>query len=109
MRRILVDNARRKGSRKRGGDRLRQDIDPDLLAAPEIAENLVALDEALTELAIAEPRRAELVKLRYFAGLTIKEAAALLNIAPRTADADWAYARAWLLARLTASQRDAGE
>lgn len=100
MRRILIENARRKRSLKRGGGRERQAFDPDQLACPESAEDLLALDEALTRLTTVDARVAELVKLRYFAGLTIKEAAALLGIAPRTADAWWAYARAWLLAEL---------
>ena len=100
MRRILVDNARRKRSRKRGGDRRRQTLDPSQIAAPEVSEELLALDEALTKLAASEPAVAELVKLRYFAGLTIRQAAEVLGVAPRTADSYWAYARAWLLAEL---------
>jgi RNA polymerase sigma factor (TIGR02999 family) len=100
MRRILVDNARRKHSRKHGGERARQEFDPARLAAPEAAEDLLALDEALTRLAAAEPQVAELVKLRYFAGLTIPQAAGHLGIAPRTADAWWSYAKAWFQAAL---------
>jgi RNA polymerase sigma factor (TIGR02999 family) len=100
MRRILVENVRRKRSLKRGGDRARQQLEPNCLALPEFSDDLVALDEALTRLAAAEPQVAELVKLRYFAGLTMKQAAESLGIAPRTADAHWAYARAWLLAEL---------
>jgi RNA polymerase sigma factor (TIGR02999 family) len=100
MRRILVDKARRKRSRKHGGDRGRRELDPSALAAPEASEDLLALDEALTRLAAAEPQVAELVKLRYFAGLTIPQAAQHLGIAPRTADAWWSYARAWFQAAL---------
>jgi RNA polymerase sigma factor (TIGR02999 family) len=100
MRRILVETARRKGSRKHGGDRGRQDLDPAALAAPEVSEDLLALDEALTRLAATDPQVAELVKLRYFAGLTIPQAAQHLGISPRTADAWWAYARAWFQAAL---------
>jgi RNA polymerase sigma factor (TIGR02999 family) len=100
MRRILVDNARRKQSLKRGGGRARQQLEPNRLALPEFSEDLVALDEALTRLAAAEPQVAELVKLRYFAGRTLEQAAEALGIAPRTADVHWAYARAWLLAEL---------
>src|SRR5262245_7913918 len=70
MRRILVEQARRRMAFKRGGDRHRQPLDPDRIAAPEVADDLLALDEALTRLAAAEPQVAELVKLRYFAGLT---------------------------------------
>jgi RNA polymerase sigma factor (TIGR02999 family) len=100
MRRILVENARRKKSLKRGGDRERREIDPDRLALPEVSEDLLALDESLGRLAQADPQAAELVRLRYFAGLTVKQAADVLGISPRTADSWWAYARAWLLADL---------
>jgi len=100
MRRILVENARRKKRQKRGGDRERKELDSSKIAAPEESEELLALDEALDQLAVADPKAAELVKLRYFAGLTIKEAADVLGVSPRTADSWWAYARAWLLAEL---------
>jgi RNA polymerase sigma factor (TIGR02999 family) len=103
MRRILVDNARRKRSRKHGGGRKRQELDPERIAAPEAAEELLALDEALTKLAVAEPQVAELVKLRYFAGLTLPQAAANLGISPRTADSWWSYAKAWFQAALQGS------
>jgi RNA polymerase sigma factor (TIGR02999 family) len=96
MRRILIDNARRKGSRKRGGARAREDLDVSELAAPELREDLLALDEALNQLAATEPEAAHLVQLRYFAGLTLAEAAQVLGISARTADRLWAYARAWL-------------
>jgi RNA polymerase sigma factor (TIGR02999 family) len=96
MRHILVESARRRNSIKRGGDRLREAIDPDRIAEPEIADDLLALHDALDALAKAEPAIAELVTLRYFGGMTIREAAEVLGIAPRTADAHWAYARAWL-------------
>jgi RNA polymerase sigma factor (TIGR02999 family) len=100
MRRILVENARRKRSRKHGVGRTRQELDSALIAAPEAADDLLALNEALTRLATTEPQVAELVKLRYFAGLTIPQAAAHLGIAPRTADAWWSYAKAWFHAEL---------
>jgi RNA polymerase sigma factor (TIGR02999 family) len=100
MRRILVDNARRKRSLKRGGNQARQSFNPDSLAAPEIADDLLDLDEALNKLAALEPQIAELVKLRYFAGLTIPQVAEALGVSPRTADSYWAYARAWLLKEL---------
>jgi RNA polymerase sigma factor (TIGR02999 family) len=96
MRRILVDRARRKRSRKRGGDRARVAYDEANLAAPEDADELLAVDEALAGLAAADAQAAELVKLRYFAGLSIPEAAQVLNIGSRSADRLWAYARAWL-------------
>ena len=92
MRHILVESARRKKAAKRGGGLRRDDIDPDLLHVPAASDDLLALDEALGRLAVAEPEVAELVKLRYFAGLSIPEAAATLGVAPRTADAWWAYA-----------------
>jgi RNA polymerase sigma factor (TIGR02999 family) len=100
MRRILVESARRKRSRKRGGDQHR--IDLNLLAAtsPPRHDDLLDLDAALTQLAAADPQAAELVKLRYFAGLTVPEAAAVLGVSPRTADFLWAYARAFLLRSL---------
>jgi RNA polymerase sigma factor (TIGR02999 family) len=100
MRRILVDNARRKHSHKRGGGRVRQDLDAVSVAAPERSDDLLALDEALQRLTVADAQAAELVKLRYFAGLTLPQAAEVLNVSPRTADRLWAYARAWLLREL---------
>jgi RNA polymerase sigma factor (TIGR02999 family) len=100
MRRILVESARRKHGPQRGGDFTRRDLDPDQPSPSESPPRLVALDEALDRLAAIEPRAAEVVKLRYFAGLTVAEAATALGISPRTADADWAYARAWLVTAL---------
>lgn len=100
MRRILVENARRKQSLKRGGRRQRLDLVEADLVAEAADEKLLALEEALAELAEKEPRCAELVKLRYFGGLTIEEAAQILEISPRTAKRDWAYARAWLRRRM---------
>jgi RNA polymerase sigma factor (TIGR02999 family) len=101
MRRILIEHARRKRSRKHGGDHQRQPLDEAGVAARGPSEELLALDEALSELAQREPSKAELVKLRYFAGLTLKEAAAVLGISITTADRYWAYARAWLHAKVT--------
>jgi RNA polymerase sigma factor (TIGR02999 family) len=96
MRRILVDRARRKRSRKRGAGAARADLDHVDLAAPEAAAEVLAVDEALNGLAVEDPRAAELVKLRYFAGMSLPEAARVLDIPPRSADRLWAYARAWL-------------
>jgi RNA polymerase sigma factor (TIGR02999 family) len=96
MRRILVESVRRKRSLKRGGDRARHDLDASQFAAPELREDLVALDEALTRLATTNKAAAELVQLRYFAGLALPEAAQVLGISARTAGRLWAYARAWL-------------
>ncbi len=96
MRHILVDSARRKRSAKRGGGLAREILDPDKVAEPELADDLLALHDALDALAAIEPAVAELVTLRYFGGLTVAEAADTLGIAPRTAADYWAYARAWL-------------
>ena len=96
MRRILVDRARRKAAAKRGGKRDRVEFSPDLAAAPEVHEDLVALDAALDRLAAEYPVQAELVKLRYFGGLTLPDAAAALGLSERTAGRHWAFARAWL-------------
>lgn len=96
MRRILVENARRKASRKRGGGRERAEFDVSELAAPELREDVLALDEALDRLTAADAEAARLVQLRYFAGLTLGEAAEIMGVSPRTADRLWAYARAWL-------------
>jgi RNA polymerase sigma factor (TIGR02999 family) len=96
MRRILVEQARRKHRLKRGGDRQREDLDEVEIAVEGPGDDLVALDEALTRLAEKHPEKAELVKLRYFAGLTVDEAAGALGISASTADRHWTYARAWL-------------
>jgi len=99
MRRLLVENARRKRADKHGGARRRLDVDEiDLtgIGPGAAAEDLLALDEALTRLAAEDPDRAELVQLRYFAGLSIEQAAAALGISPATAKRRWALARAWL-------------
>src|SRR5579883_2490635 len=98
MRRILVENARRKGRSKHGGGLIRHDLDDaDQIAEPEVHEDLLALDEALTKFTSVDPQAAQLVQLRYFAGLSIPEAAKVLGVSPRTADRLWAFARAWLL------------
>jgi RNA polymerase sigma factor (TIGR02999 family) len=106
MRRILVENTRRKKRLKRGGDRARDDLDGLSLVVPEIPEDLLAQDEALTLLTAADPQAAELIKLRYFAGLTVKQAAEVLGVSPRTADSLWAYARAWLLQKIEAGEKN---
>jgi len=96
MRRILIENARRKHRLKRGGGHQRTDLAEQVLAFDEPSDDLLALDEALGKLAEKEPVIAELVKLRYFAGLTLEQAAMILNVTRRTVDRYWAYARAWL-------------
>lgn len=97
MRRILVESARRKKRLKRGGDRQREVLDNEALAAPAEDERLLELDAALEKLQQAHPRPAELVKLRYFAGLSNEQAAESLGVSSATADRDWTYAKAWLL------------
>jgi RNA polymerase sigma factor (TIGR02999 family) len=96
MRRILIDRARRKAALRHGGGQVRVDIQQIDLAAPDADEQLLAVNEALDKLAVQDPVEAELVKLRYFVGLTTEEAAHLLNISPRTARNYWAHARTWL-------------
>jgi RNA polymerase sigma factor (TIGR02999 family) len=96
MRRILVDRARRKKSAKAGGQFGRVQLPDGDLAAPARSLDLIALDDALEELGKRDARKAQLVKLRYFAGLSTREAAEVLEISVSTADADWAYAKSWL-------------
>lgn len=100
MRRVLVESARRKGRIRHGGERRRVDLPTNLMADTERHEDLVSLDEALSKLERADERKAALVKLRYFAGMTTSEAANILKISVATAERDWAYARAWLLREL---------
>jgi RNA polymerase sigma factor (TIGR02999 family) len=98
MRRILIESVRRKRTRKRGGDWKRQPL--EAVAAPEPDEELLVVDEALERLAAIDPKKAKLVELRYFAGLTGDQAAEVLGISATTADRHWAYARAWLQAEV---------
>lgn len=104
MRRILVENARRKKSRKRGGDFRRIELDAAKIASAEQCDKLLALDEALAKLAQSDPLKAELVKLRYFAGLTARQAAEAIGVSTATADRYWAYARAWLQREMDADE-----
>jgi RNA polymerase sigma factor (TIGR02999 family) len=96
MRRILVESARRKSGPQRGGELRRQDAELDQLASPNSPEELLAIDEALSALGHEEPKIAKLVELRYFAGLTLDEAAAAISVSSRSARRYWAYAKAWL-------------
>lgn len=96
MRCILIEKARRKQRLKRGGVRQRINLDDADIVIEGPSEDIVALDEALTKLALEDPVKADLVKLRYFAGLTIEQAARILNISRATADRYWSYSRAWL-------------
>lgn len=104
MRRILVDQARRKQSVKHGAGRVREPLDEAKVMAPEVGDDLVALDEALELLTSRDAEAAELVKLRFFGGLTSAQAAEALGISPRTADRAWTFARVFLLAELKKSQ-----
>jgi RNA polymerase sigma factor (TIGR02999 family) len=107
MRRILVENARRKRALRRGGDRQRQNLDLAQPASPHLADDLVALDEALEKLAAKDPMKAELVKLRYFAGLTMEQTAEALGISLATANRHWNYARAWLHQEISGGEASA--
>jgi len=100
MRRILIDKARQKLRPKHGGQRRRVNLDEVSASIDQPADDLLALDEALTAFRVVSPRKAELVKLRFYAGLTIPEAAAALGISAATAQRDWTYARTWLYCRL---------
>jgi RNA polymerase sigma factor (TIGR02999 family) len=101
MRRLLVENARRKKRHKHGGDRRRVSLEAAEFMAQTPSEDLVALDEALTRLTAHDPVKAEVVKLRFFGGLTMPEVAQSLNLSLTTAERYWTYARTWLYAELT--------
>lgn len=105
MRRILIDQARQRQSQRRGGGLQREALDERLIAAPEPSLDILAVNEALERFEQIDGQKAELVKLRYFAGLTIPQAAEVLGISSTTADRYWSYARAWLHAEL---KREAG-
>ena len=105
MRRILVESARRKARVKHGGELQRLNIEPDELLAAELSADMVALDEALDRLAASDIQSANLVTLRYFAGLTILQAAEILGVSPRKADSLWSFARAWLRREIEGSRK----
>jgi RNA polymerase sigma factor (TIGR02999 family) len=105
MRRILIDNARRKHALRHGGGQQRVDIPEQDLAANADDEQLLAINEALDKLGTHDKEKAELVKLRFFVGLTIEEAADILGISVATAKRNWIYARAWLHAQISAGQK----
>jgi RNA polymerase sigma factor (TIGR02999 family) len=108
MRRILVENARRKNRLKRGGNLERVDIDHVDLASPVPDDDLLALDEALNQLAESEPRAAEVVKLCFFVGLSQEQAAKELGVSVATVERQWAFARAWLFREIQKSRNAAG-
>lgn len=109
MRRILVENARRKNRLKRGGDLTRKELDDVPIVIALIHEDLEALDEALDRLKEIDAQAVELVHLRYFVGLSNAEAAEMLGISSRTADRVWAFARAWLHREMTGGESDSDE
>jgi len=108
MRRILIENARRKRTEKHGGDLKRVELDG--VDVPEAApsRDILAVDEALSKLAAEDPVKAELVKLRYFGGLSVEDAGRVLGISRATADRYWAYARVWLYSELSDGESEAG-
>ena len=104
MRRILIDNARRKQRLKRGGGQQKVHLNDAELAIEGPSDDLIALDEALVKLASIDKVKADLVKLRYFAGLTLKQAASILHLPERTAKRHWTHARAWLYRQITGGE-----
>src|SRR6185436_18764392 len=103
-RRILVDNARRKRARRHGGGQQRTEL-PDVAAPPSLDDDqIIAVNDALNKFAALDPQKAELVKLRYFVGMTIEEAAEVMGISEATAKRHWAYARAWLAEEISTQQ-----
>ena len=103
MRHILIDHARAQRRLKRGGDVQHVPLDEAVVMAPERADELIALDEALTQLEEADPRRSKVVELRYFGGLSIEETAEVLKVNPTTINRDWRWARAWLYRAVTSA------
>jgi RNA polymerase sigma factor (TIGR02999 family) len=108
MRRILIDRARHRGRLKRGGRRARVELAEDAMMVEPPSDDLLALEEALRRLEGVDPRKGNVVLLRYFAGLGIDETAAALGISPATVKNDWAYARAWLHREMSGDTRGAG-
>ena len=104
MRQILVDHARRRATRKRGGDLLQVTFVPEMEQQDEPVFDLLALDEALDDLGRLDERKCRVVELRFFGGMTCREAATHLGVSPKTAEADWYFARAWLRDRLQEPQ-----
>ena len=104
MRRILVDHARKHARAKRGGGAHMVELDEAAMVSPERSTDLVALDEALTELAKIDPRKSRVVELRFFGGLDVNETAAALGVHPNTVIKDWSLAKAWLFDRVTSDK-----
>ena len=101
MRRVLVDHARRHHYRKRGGDAVKVDLEEAAIVAPERDADFVAIDEALTRLAALDPRKSQIVELRFFGGLSVEETAEVVKVSPRTVKREWSLARAWLYSELS--------
>lgn len=106
MRRIMVDHARERHALKRGGGALKVSLDDAALVTERRSEELLALDEALQELAALDPRKSQIVELRYFGGLTIEEAAAFLKMSHRSVEREWTMAKAWLYRALSGKEAD---
>jgi RNA polymerase sigma-70 factor (ECF subfamily) len=106
MRRIMVDHARERRARKRGGAAVKVSLDDAALVTEKRSEELLALDEALEKLAVQDPRKSQIVELRYFGGLTVEETAAFLKLSPRTVEREWRTARAWLYCALSGEEPD---
>jgi RNA polymerase sigma factor (TIGR02999 family) len=100
MRRVLVDHARARGYQKRGGEARRVELDEALMVSPGLSVELLALDRALEELAAADPRKAQVIELRFFGGLSVEETAEALHVSTDTVKRDWRIARLWLLREL---------
>lgn len=97
MRRVLVDHARTRGYQKRGGDLQRVSLDEAMVVSPDLDFNLLALDRALDKLAVADPRKARVIEMRFFGGLTVEETAEALQVSADTVKRDWRLAKLWLL------------
>ncbi|MEC9372686.1 MAG: sigma-70 family RNA polymerase sigma factor [Planctomycetota bacterium] len=105
MRRILIDHARRRGAEKRGGGWLRVALNESLVGGPDSNVDIISLDEALSALAELDERKARVVELRFFGGMTLAEIADTIGISPKTVEADWYMARAWLYSRLDRAEQ----
>jgi RNA polymerase sigma factor (TIGR02999 family) len=104
MRRIMVDHARERHALKRGGGALKVTLDEAALVTEARSEELLALDEALEALAVQDPRKSQIVELRYFGGMTVEETAEFLKLSPRTVEREWTMAKAWLYRALSGTE-----
>jgi RNA polymerase sigma factor (TIGR02999 family) len=104
MRRILIDRARRRAAERHGGGQKRIDLEGVEISGGDVGDHVLAVDEALERLALEDPRKAELVRLRYFTGMQLKDAARVLGISMATAARSWAYSRAWLTREIRAGR-----